>query len=74
MSQIVAIGECDRLTGFRLVGVDVVAAEDPAEARAAWCALPEDVGLAILTRAAHAALTAEELARSGPPLWVVLSQ
>jgi vacuolar-type H+-ATPase subunit F/Vma7 len=74
MSQIVAIGEIERLRGFGLVGVDLVAAEEPAGVRAAWGALSEDVGLAILTRAAHAVLTTDELARSGPELWVVLAQ
>ena len=59
MSQIVAIGERERLRGFALAGVNVAAAEDPAGARAAWAALPADVALVILTPAAHAALAAE---------------
>jgi vacuolar-type H+-ATPase subunit F/Vma7 len=74
VSRIIAIGESERLRGFALAGVSVIAAEDPAGARAAWSALSEDVGLVILTTAAHGALIEEELARSGPALWVVLGQ
>jgi vacuolar-type H+-ATPase subunit F/Vma7 len=74
MSEIVAIGEGERLRGFALAGVSVAAAADPAGARAAWAALPADVALVILTRAAHAALAADELARAGQRLWVVLPQ
>jgi vacuolar-type H+-ATPase subunit F/Vma7 len=72
VSQIVALGESRRLRGFALAGVDVIAADDPASARAAWDALPGDVALVILTPAAHAALEAEELGQPGRRLWVVL--
>jgi len=72
MTGIVAIGEQERLRGFTLAGVDVVAAEDPAGARAAWQALPPDAGLVILTPAAHAALGASELDARGKRLWVVM--
>jgi len=74
MSQIVAIGESERLRGFELAGVDVIAADDSASARAAWCALPADAALVILTPAARAALEADELDRTGRRLWVVLPQ
>ena len=74
MSQIVAIGESERLRGFKLAGVDVIAADDSASAQAAWGALPRDVALVILTPAARAALAADELDRLGRRLWVVLPQ
>ena len=72
MSQIVAIGESERLRGFALAGVDVVVADDPAGARAAWAALPADVALVILTPAAHRGLGVDELDPRGQRLWVVL--
>ena len=73
-SEIVAIGERERLCGFALAGVDVVAAADPADARAAWAALSADVALVILTPAVHAALEGDELAQRGQRLWVVLPE
>jgi len=72
MSEIAAIGEGERLRGFALAGVDVAVAADPAGVRAAWGALSADVALVILTRAAHAALAADELSSPGQRLWVVL--
>jgi vacuolar-type H+-ATPase subunit F/Vma7 len=72
MSQIVAIGEGLSLGGFALAGVEVVVADDPAGARAAWAALSPDVALVILTPAAHTALAEEELEPRGPRLWVVM--
>ncbi|MGZ4179070.1 MAG: V-type ATP synthase subunit F [Solirubrobacteraceae bacterium] len=74
LSQIVAIGEGEQVRGFALAGVDVVLAADPADARAAWAALPTDVALVILTRAAHAALGADALAQRAQRLWAVLPQ
>lgn len=74
MSQIVAIGERERLRGFALAGVDVVVADDPAGAHAVWAALPTDVALVILTPAAHAALAADHLDPRGRRLWVVLPE
>ncbi len=74
MSQIVAIGERERLGGFALAGVEVVVPDDPPGARAAWHELPADVALVILTPAAHRALTADELDPRGLRLWVVLPQ
>ena len=74
MTQIVAIGERERVGGFALAGVDVVVADDPEGARAAWNAVPANVGLVILTPATHAALRADELDPRGQRLWVVLPQ
>lgn len=71
MSGIVAIGESERVRGFALAGVQLATAEDPESARAAWRALPADVGLVILTSAAHGAL-AEELSAQERRLWVVM--
>jgi vacuolar-type H+-ATPase subunit F/Vma7 len=74
MSGIVAIGEGEKLRGFALAGVDVAVAADPAAARAAWAALSADVALVILTPAAQAALSADELEHAEHRLWVVLPQ
>jgi vacuolar-type H+-ATPase subunit F/Vma7 len=74
MSQVVAIGESERLRGFALAGVHMAVAEDAAGARAAWHALAVDVGLVILTPAAHAALGPDELDRRGRRLWVVTGE
>jgi vacuolar-type H+-ATPase subunit F/Vma7 len=74
MSEIVAIGEGERLRGFALAGVEVAVASDPDGARAAWATLPADVALVILTPTAHAALAVDELAQAGQRLWAVLPQ
>jgi vacuolar-type H+-ATPase subunit F/Vma7 len=72
MSTIAAIGERERLRGFALAGVRVVAADDGAAARAAWRELPAEVGLVILTPTARAALQSETSARRDDRLWVVM--
>jgi vacuolar-type H+-ATPase subunit F/Vma7 len=72
MSTIAAIGERERVRGFALAGVHVVAAEDPELARAAWRGLPDDVGLVILTPTAHAALARETGVSRDDRLWVVM--
>jgi vacuolar-type H+-ATPase subunit F/Vma7 len=59
MTRIAAIGEHERVVGFAFAGVHIATADRPDEALAAWKALPEDVGLVILTRAAHAAVASE---------------
>jgi vacuolar-type H+-ATPase subunit F/Vma7 len=71
MSRIVAIGERERVHGFAFAGVRVAAAGQPDAVLAAWRALPADVGLVILTRAAHTALVAE-LSERDQRLWVVM--
>ena len=58
MTRIVVLGEEARVAGFALAGADVVRAEDAAEVRAAWSALGDDVGVVVLTPAAHRALDA----------------
>jgi vacuolar-type H+-ATPase subunit F/Vma7 len=72
VSRIVAIGESERLRGFAFTGVDVIAAEDPAAARAAWRALAGDVALVILTAPAHTALGSDDLDRAGQRVWAVM--
>lgn len=75
MSRVVAIGERVRVEGFGLAGAEVFIAEDPAAVRVAWAALGSDVGVALLTPAARAALgSAEALLEVAPgwPLLVVL--
>lgn len=71
MSRVVAIGERERLRGLALAGVGVLRADDPDAVRAAWTALPADVGLVILTVAARAALPLGERTER---LWVVMPE
>ena len=49
MAHIAAIGERQRVIGLTAVGVLVFPAQDPAAVRAAWHALPTDIGLVIVT-------------------------
>lgn len=70
MSRVAAIGERVRVGGYDLAGVDVHAASGASEVRSAWAALPADVGLLILTPAAHAALGAL-LAERSQLVWAV---
>lgn len=49
MSRAAVIGEAVRTAGFALAGAVVTTAETPAEARAAWRALPADVAVLVLT-------------------------
>jgi vacuolar-type H+-ATPase subunit F/Vma7 len=53
---VVAIGEPSQLAGYALVGAAVVPARTAAAARAAWQALPDGVGLVLLTAAAAQAV------------------
>jgi vacuolar-type H+-ATPase subunit E/Vma4 len=70
---IAAIGERERVGGFALAGVLVVAANDPESVRTAWEALPAEVGVVILTPAAHTALASNGmLARAEARLWTVM--
>lgn len=72
MSAVAVIGERERLRGFALAGVRVLAAEDPAAVRIAWDTMAADVGLVLLTPAAHAALEPEHLGGAGARLWAVM--
>jgi vacuolar-type H+-ATPase subunit F/Vma7 len=72
VTRVVAIGETERLRGFAFAGVDLIAAEDPAAARAAWQGLRPDVALVILTAGARAALGSDDLDPAGQRLWVVM--
>ena len=67
------IGERERARGFAFAGVDVIPADDPDAARAAWRMLAAEVRLVILTAAAHAAVEAE-LAEPDERLWVVVPE
>ncbi|MDN3027949.1 V-type ATP synthase subunit F [Streptomyces sp. S.PB5] len=59
MAYIAAIGERQRVIGFSAVGVTAHPAQDAEAVRAAWRALPADVGLVLLTPAAAEALGPE---------------
>ncbi len=61
MGRVAAIGEAVRVQGLRLAGVLVLPGEEPAEVRASWAGLPDDVAVVVLTSAAAAALN------SAPP-------
>jgi len=71
MTLVAAIGERERVSGFAFAGVRVEAVEHADAALGAWRGLPADVGLVILTPAAHRAL-ATELSAQDRRLWVVL--
>ena len=72
MTRIAAIGEQERIRAYALAGVQVGVADDADAARAAWRGLGSDVGLVILTPAAHAALAADGLDPHDDRLFVVL--
>ena len=57
--RVVAVGEAGVLAGFPLVGVRLLAAESPAEVRAAWAGLPDGTGVVLLTQRSAAVLTRE---------------
>ncbi len=70
---VAVIGERERVGGFALAGVLVAAANDAASVRAAWQALPTEVGVVILAPAAHGALASDGLlAPGGARLWTVM--
>lgn len=71
-SAVAALGERERIRGFAFAGVRLAAAESPDAARAAWRALPADVGLVILTADAHAALAAADILDGAQRLWTVM--
>jgi vacuolar-type H+-ATPase subunit F/Vma7 len=71
MSRAAAIGEARRVGGFALAGVEVLEAENPDAAGEALVSLDPEVGLLILSPAAHRAV-ADELARRPHLVWTVL--
>lgn len=70
---VVAIGAPALVRGFALAGARVLPAEQPADVRAAWRSLPDDVGLVVLTAAAQQALTDELRPDQAWPLVAVMS-
>jgi hypothetical protein len=59
MTGLVAVlGAPAEIRGWALAGLLVIPVDDDAEARAAWTALPDDVRLVVLTRAAADAIGA----------------
>jgi hypothetical protein len=73
VSRAAAIGEDLRLAGYALAGVEVLAAEDAAQALGAWDRLPGDVACLILTAAARAALGAR-LDERPQLVWTVMPE
>jgi vacuolar-type H+-ATPase subunit F/Vma7 len=70
--RIAAIGEREQVQAYALAGVLTGAADNASATRAAWRALPPDVGLVILTPAAHTVLAADGLDEHDERLFVVL--
>ena len=66
-----AIGAGPEVAGFALAGARVYPADDAAQARSAWCALPATVGVVILTQAAADAIGEQRWA-AGAALTVVI--
>lgn len=54
--RVAALGASAEIAGYSLAGVLLYPADDADAARSAWAALPQDIGLVILTAAANAAL------------------
>jgi vacuolar-type H+-ATPase subunit F/Vma7 len=71
VARIAAVGEDARIAGFALAGALIVPAETPDDVRAAWEALPADVGLVVLTPAAATAM-APDLDDPGARLTAVM--
>jgi vacuolar-type H+-ATPase subunit F/Vma7 len=57
--RLAAIGERAFVEGYGLAGATVAVADDAAEVRRAWHALPPDVAVVVLTAASAGALGAE---------------
>jgi len=68
---VVAIGDPSRLAGYAVAGAEVLPARTDAQAITAWEALPDGVGLALLTTEAAQAL-GTRLGRPGGPLTAVI--
>jgi vacuolar-type H+-ATPase subunit F/Vma7 len=71
VARVATVGEDARIAGFALAGALIVPAETPDDVRAAWEALPPDVGLVVLTPAAATAL-ASDLDEPGARLTAVM--
>jgi hypothetical protein len=63
--RIAILGGPAEIRGWAMAGLQPAPAEDAAQARERWAALPADVGLVILTRSAAAALQTE-ISTAGP--------
>ncbi len=57
--SVAAIGEADRVRGFRFAGVRVLEAADPAAVQDAWRGLGPETSVVLLTEAAQAALAGQ---------------
>ncbi len=65
-AAVVAIGDPAVLAGYAMAGVRVLPAQTEEEVRAAWAGIRDDVGLALLTSFAAAALGAAGHRTDGP--------
>lgn len=73
MGSIIGLGDGQRLQGLELVGVEVRDAVGAEAVQSAWSALPDDLSMLFLTKAAHDALQ-ERLDTRKRLVWVVLPQ
>ena len=71
MSDVAAVGALPQVAGFALAGARVYPADTAEQARAAWQAMPDTVGVVILTDAAAEAIGADRMATQAP-LTIVL--
>jgi vacuolar-type H+-ATPase subunit F/Vma7 len=72
MARVAVLGEQVQVQGFALAGALVLEADDPAEVRAAWASLADDVAVVVLTPRAAEALQDRPPPGPGAPLTVVL--
>jgi vacuolar-type H+-ATPase subunit F/Vma7 len=71
VSRAATIGERERVAGYALAGIEVLAAEGPTEVERAWEGLSADIVLLLLTPMAERALRPRR--RERPELlWAVL--
>jgi hypothetical protein len=70
---VAAIGEDALIRVLGMVGVEVIPAESAPAVLAAWRALPAEVGVVVMTRAAAVAL-ADEVSASTWPLVAVIEE
>jgi vacuolar-type H+-ATPase subunit F/Vma7 len=73
VSEVAAIGEPARVSGFALAGARVYPVDDVRAILAAWQGLPESVAVVILTPAAAESLDDRRTAL-GAPLTVVMPE
>jgi vacuolar-type H+-ATPase subunit F/Vma7 len=67
MARTAVIGEATRTAGYAMAGAVVLVAENSDEAQTAWCSLPADIAVLVLT--AQAAAWLGEARNRGATCW-----